>query len=63
MFTMFATLFSMLTNFFEAGNKGALALNNVADVAVDTSIAYREERRIKMAHQLKTLEADPTSES
>lgn len=57
MFSMFATLFNSLTILFGAAEKGATALSNVADVAVDTSEHYRDSRRAEMAKELKLLES------
>lgn len=58
MFRMFASFFQALTTLFTAANKGAQAIDALADVALDTSHHYRDTRRAEMAKSLKLIEND-----
>ena len=55
MFAMLKQLWHTLEVFFMAGEKLANAVNNLAEVAEETSAAFADEARIKRGQQAAAL--------
>ncbi|GEK52364.1 hypothetical protein [Vreelandella venusta] len=56
MFAAIASLFTMLTTLFQAGEIAANSLNNVAQVAEVKSAAFRDEEILKSKQRLAVLQ-------
>lgn len=66
MFRMFAQMFTMFAVLFNAGERGARALDNVATVAEEASEGYRDIERLKRQKKLSDMRKDlqlPTPDS
>lgn len=55
MFHMLKQFFTMLAVLFNAGERGARALDNVAAVAEEASEGYRDIERLKRAKKIQQL--------
>lgn len=58
MFSMFNSVFAAIATLFGAAQKGANALNYMAEVGEEKAQAYRDEERIKIRARLLKLQAD-----